>query len=57
MATKRQRFTISVTSAMKATLDAVKRERYYCQTQGEMFRDLIIRGLKVYEEKETEEQG
>ena len=42
---------------MKATLDAVKRERYYCQTQGEMFRDLIIRGLKVYEEKETEEQG
>ena len=56
MATKRQRFTISATSAMKAALDAVKREQYYRKTQGEMLRDLIILGRKVCEEKGTEEQ-
>lgn len=45
MATKMRRFTISVTSNMDMELDKAKRETYYKDTQNEMIRDLIMRGL------------
>ena len=45
MATDLRRFTISITPAMEVDLDKAKKERYYKDTQNEMIRDLIIRGL------------
>ncbi len=38
-------FTISVTPGMEAKMDLVKKERYYKETQNDMIRDLIRRGL------------
>ena len=45
MATDLRRFTISITPTMEVDLDKAKKERYYKDTQNEMIRDLIIRGL------------
>lgn len=45
MATDLKRFTISITPSMEADLDAAKKERYYKNTQNDMIRDLISRGL------------
>ncbi len=45
MATDLRRFTISITPSMEVDLDKAKKERYYKDTQNEMIRDLIIRGL------------
>lgn len=45
MATNLKRFTISVTPSMEISLDKAKQERYYKDTQNDMIRDLIVRGL------------
>jgi len=45
VATDLRRFTISITPTMEVDLDKAKKERYYKDTQNEMIRDLIIRGL------------
>jgi len=47
MATDLKRFSISITPAMEQDLDMVKKERYYMDTQSEMIRDLIARGLNT----------
>lgn len=47
MATDLRRFTISITPSMEVDLDKAKKERYYKDTQNEMIRDLIIRGLRT----------
>lgn len=58
MATDMRRFTISVTHNIDMELDKAKREIYYKDTQNEMIRDLIIRGLQNLEtEKATKENG
>ena len=46
MATSSKRLTISVTPDMEADLDAAKRELYNNETQNNMIRDLIRRGLQ-----------
>ena len=57
MAANGKRFTISVTSGMEAELDSVKKEYYDRETQNDMFRDLISRGLDSLKEetRNTEE--
>lgn len=45
MATELKRFTISVTPSMEISLDKAKQDRYYKDTQSDMIRDLINRGL------------
>lgn len=45
MATELRRFTISITPTMEQDLDVAKKECYYKDTQSEMIRDLIARGL------------
>ena len=49
MATVLRRFTISITPAMDERLDAAKQATFYKDTQNEMIRDLIERGLKALE--------
>lgn len=51
MATDLRRFTISITPSMDAALDAAKKDRYYKNTQNDMIRDLINRGLASLEEE------
>ena len=46
MATDLKRFTISITPKMEADLDSAKHRRYYRDTQNNMIRDLIVRGLE-----------
>lgn len=46
MATNQKRFMISVTSSMEADLDALKKERFYNDSQAEMLRYVIGLGLK-----------
>ncbi|MDD3164738.1 MAG: ribbon-helix-helix domain-containing protein [Oscillospiraceae bacterium] len=57
MATKLKRFTISITPEMEVDLDVVKKERYYKQTQSEMIRDLIVLGLREYNEDQPGEDA
>lgn len=58
MATDMRRFTISVTSNMDVELNKAKKETYYKNTQNEMIRDLIMRGLQNLEaEKATKKSG
>lgn len=58
MATDMRRFTISVTHNMDMELGKAKRETYYKDTQNEMIRDLIMRGLRNLEaEKAAKENG
>lgn len=45
MATNLRRFTVSINQDMELDLDEAKKETYYRETQSEMIRDLIIRGL------------
>ena len=47
MATELKRFTISITPTMEVVLDKAKKNCYYKDTQSEMIRDLINRGLKT----------
>lgn len=46
MATDMRRFTISITPDMDMELDEAKKETYYKNTQSDMIRDLIMRGLQ-----------
>lgn len=58
MATNLKRFTISITRSMEADLDAAKKELYYKNTQNDMIRDLISRGLATLKaENEVENSG
>lgn len=45
MAANIKRFTISITPSMEMDLKLVKKERYCKDSQNEMLRDLIVRGL------------
>lgn len=53
MATNLKRFTISVTPSLEAALDSAKKERYYRETQNDMIRDLISRGLSALQHEEV----
>lgn len=57
MATNLKRFTISITPKMEADLDSAKQRRYYRDTQNDMIRDLIIRGLAVLEDEKEEKRS
>jgi hypothetical protein len=60
MATDLKRFTISITDEMERDLYEARKEVYYADTQSEMIRDLIARGLfslkveKTIKEKDHE---
>lgn len=54
MAVGLKRFTISVTPSLEVELKLVKKEFYCKDTQNEMIRDLIVRGLASLQ-LETEE--
>lgn len=56
MATDLRRFTISITPSMEVDLGLVKKERYCKDTQNDMIRDLIVRGLASLK-AEAEESG
>ena len=45
-----RRFTISVPKELAAELTIVKQSRYADETQGEMLRDLIARGVQVWQQ-------
>ncbi len=49
MAADLKRFTISITPKMEEDLDSAKQRRYYRDTQNDMLRDLIVRGLAALE--------
>ena len=51
-----RRYSISVTKDMDADLKAVKEELYSEDSQSEMFRDLIARGLDAWKASEREIQ-
>ncbi len=53
MATELKRFTISIPANMEMDLDRVKKEYYYKDTQNDMIRDLIIRGLASLKEEKA----
>lgn len=55
MATGLKRFTISISPKMEADLDSAKQRRYYRDTQNDMIKDLIVRGLAVVEDEELTE--
>lgn len=56
MATDMRRFTISVTKSLDVELDEAKKEAYYKDTQNNMIRDLILRGLQdLKQEKAAKE--
>lgn len=57
MATDMRRFTISVTSNMDVELNKAKKETYYKNTQNEMIRDLIMRGLQNLEAEKAEKKN
>lgn len=49
-----KRFTVSIPPEMEADLDSVKQRLYYRNTQNDMLKGLIIRGLETLkEEKES----
>lgn len=48
---KRRRFTISVSTELAEELTAAKRGHYSGDTQGEMLRDLIARGLQIWKKQ------
>lgn len=54
MATDLKRFTISISPKMEADLDSAKQRRYYRDTQNDMIKDLIVRGLSVLEDEKEE---
>lgn len=54
MATDLKRFTVSITPMMETSLDNAKREIYYKDTQSDMIRDLIIRGLTTLKQDQSD---
>jgi metal-responsive CopG/Arc/MetJ family transcriptional regulator len=50
MAANLRRFTVSINQDMEVDLDKAKKEAYYKETQSEMIRDLISRGLASLKE-------
>lgn len=56
MATDLKRFTISISPKMEADLDSAKQRRYYRDTQNDMIKDLIVRGLSVLENEKEEKR-
>lgn len=56
MATDLKRFTISISPKMEADLDSAKQRRYYRDTQNDMIKDLIVRGLSVLEDEDIEKR-
>lgn len=54
MAAEWKRFTISIPQSMEADLDAAKQERYYKNSQNDMFRDLICKGLAALKTESAE---
>lgn len=56
MAANIKRFTISITPSMEMDLKLVKKECYCKDTQNDMLRDLIVRGLASLQSG-TEEAG
>lgn len=56
MATDLKRFTISISPKMEADLDSAKQRRYYRDTQNDMIKDLIVRGLSVLENEDIEKR-
>jgi metal-responsive CopG/Arc/MetJ family transcriptional regulator len=50
MAANLRRFTVSINQDMEVDLDKAKKEAYYKETQSEMIRDLINRGLASLKE-------
>lgn len=57
MATDMRRFTISITPSLDMELDEAKKETYYKDTQNDMIRDLIMRGLRdLKQEKAVKKQ-
>ena len=54
MSSEMRRFTISITPDMNVKLDEAKKETYYRDTQNEMIRDLIIRGLQGLKQGEKQ---
>lgn len=56
MAAGLKRFSVSVTPSLEVELKLVKKERYCKDTQNEMIRDLIVRGLASLQ-SETEGSG
>lgn len=57
MATELRRFTISITPDMEIALDAVKKDLFYKNTQNEMIRNLIARGLADLKREQTSQQS
>lgn len=55
MATDLRRFTVSITPMMETSLDEAKKEVYYKDTQSDMIRDLIIRGLATLRQEQSEQ--
>jgi metal-responsive CopG/Arc/MetJ family transcriptional regulator len=51
MGTDLRRFTVSITRDMEIDLDTAKKEAYYKDSQSEMIRDLINRGLVSLKEE------
>lgn len=56
MAADLRRFTITISPSMEVDLGMVKKERYCQNTQNDMIRDLIVRGLASLQ-SESEESG
>ena len=54
MATTMKRFTISITPEIEAELDSAKKEKFYKQTQSEMIRCLLMRGLTTLKTEKQE---
>jgi len=57
MATELRRFTISITPDMEVALDAVKKDLFYKNTQNEMIRNLIARGLADLKREQASQQS
>lgn len=54
MATKMRRFTISITPDMDMELEELKQGIYSMNTQNEMIRDLLKRGLQNVKSKKED---
>lgn len=57
MATNMRRFTISITPNMDMELDKAKKQTYYKDTQNDMIRDLIMRGLQNLKNEKAEKES
>lgn len=57
MTTNMKSFTISITTELNLELNETKKKNYYNNTQNEMIRDLIMRGLQDLKIKEKVKVG